>query len=254
MMNVSLVAYTPEPEKIIAAAAKMCYSSAKATDLLDGLDSAKIDNYIKMITSLGHESTIEHVSFTFAVEGVSRSLLAQLTRHRIASYSVKSQRYVREGSFEYVIPPEIEAIPEAKEIFLKLMIEDQAAYDELSDLLQKKHYETFLSNGIPEKKARQDAEKMAIEDARYVLPNACETQVLLTMNVRSLFHFFKLRCCMRAQWEIRELAEKMLKLCYAVSPALFSKAGPSCTYDECSEGKMCCGNQALMREKYGNLM
>jgi len=134
-----------------------------------------------------------------------------------------------------------------------MMQEDQAAYDVLSDLLYKKHYERLVKGGVSSDKAKTDAEKMAIEDARYVLPNACETKLMLTMNVRSLYNFFRLRCCMRAQWEIRELSEKMLALCYEVSPALFAKAGPSCTYGECSEGKMCCGNQKLMREKYAKI-
>ncbi|MDP4109132.1 MAG: FAD-dependent thymidylate synthase [Bacillota bacterium] len=253
MMQVSIISHTPEPEKIIAAAAKMCYSPAKAHDLLCDLDPEKIENYIKMLISLGHESTVEHVSFTFVVEGVSRSLLAQLTRHRIASFSVKSQRYVKEGSFEYVVPPEIKKIPEAREVYIKTMQEDQAAYDVLSDLLEKEHFERMLSEGMPENKARSAAQKAAIEDARYVLPNACETQLMLTMNIRSLYNFFKLRCCSRAQWEIRELAEKMLRLCYEVSPVLFTKAGPSCTYGECSEGKMCCGKQNVMREKYRDI-
>ena len=252
-MRVSLIAYTPEPEKLVAAAAKMCYSPAKARELLNDLDEEKIESFVRMLADMGHESPIEHASFTFAVEGVSRSLLAQLTRHRIASYSVKSQRYVKEGSFEYVVPPEIDSLPEAKEVYLKMMRDDQSAYDTLADLLEKKHYEKLLSEGLPEKKARASAEKMAIEDARYVLPNACETQLMLTMNARALHNFFRLRCCMRAQWEIRELAEKMLKLCYDVSPALFEKAGPSCTCGNCSEGKMCCGKQSVMREKYENI-
>ena len=118
MMTVRLIAHTPEPEKVVAAAAKLCYSDAHITDLLDGLDEEKTAKFLTMLSDLGHASPIEHASFTFGIEGVSRTLLAQITRHRIASFSVQSQRYVRLDDFRYVTPPEIEAIPEAKAAFL----------------------------------------------------------------------------------------------------------------------------------------
>lgn len=250
-INVKLLQYTPEPEKVISAAAKLCYSSSGVKDILNGLTEDKVEKFLSMLMDMGHESPIEHVSFTFGIEGVSRSLLAQITRHRIASYSVKSQRYVSEGQFEYVIPPEIEAIPEAKKLYIDTMEHDQKVYNELSDMLKKKHYEVFLSEGMDEKQAKSKAEKKAIEDARFVLPNSCETKMVVTMNARSLMNFFRHRCCNRAQWEIRELAYKMLMLVREVAPTLFKLSGPACLQGKCPEGKMSCGKQAEMKELYG---
>lgn len=252
-MNVKLIAYTPSPEQLISAAAKTCYSAADVNTLLDGLDEDKTKSYLTMLTEIGHESPIEHASFTFAIEGVSRSLLAQITRHRMASFSVQSQRYVREHGFEFVLPHEIEAVPEAKEAFLKAMEEDQKTYEKLTAILEERHRQVFLSEGFSEKEARRRAEKKAIEDARYVLPNACATKMVMTANARSLYNFFRLRCCNRAQWEIRELAEKMYRQVYAVAPTLFRKAGPSCTCGDCSEGKMSCGHPQAVREKYARI-
>lgn len=249
-MKVQLLSYTPDPEKLIAAAAKNCYSSTDVDSIMDGLTSEKIERFMQMLVDLGHESPIEHVSFTFAIEGVSRSLLAQITRHRIASYSVQSQRYVREHGFEYVIPPEIEKRPAAKAAFIRAMEEDQRVYEELTAALMEDHVEELLAQGIPEKEAHRRAEKMSIEDARYVLPNACTTRIVMTANARSLKNFFRLRCCNRAQWEIRALAEEMYRLCYAAAPVLFARCGPSCVDGACSEGKMSCGKAVEVREHY----
>ena len=249
-MKVQLLSYTPDPEKLIAAAAKNCYSSTDVDSIMDGLTSEKIERFIQMLVDLGHESPIEHVSFTFAIEGVSRSLLAQITRHRIASYSVQSQRYVREHGFEYVIPPEIEKRPAAKAAFIRAMEEDQRVYEELTAALMENHVEELLAQGIPEKEAHRRAEKMSIEDARYVLPNACTTRIVMTANARSLKNFFRLRCSNRAQWEIRALAEEMYRLCYAAAPVLFARCGPSCVDGACSEGKMSCGKAVEVREHY----
>lgn len=251
-MEVQLIQHTPDPEKTVAAAAKLCYSDAGAMEICNGLTEDKTEKFLSMLMSLGHASPIEHVSFTFAIEGVSRSLLAQITRHRIASYSVKSQRYVQEGCFAYIIPPEIEAIPEAKKIYMQTMENDQKAYDQLTDILKKKHTDDFLAQGMELKNAEKKAEKAAIEDARFVLPNACETKMVVTMNARSLMNFFAHRCCMRAQWEIRELADKMLEQVKQVAPTLFRLAGPSCVGGACPEGKMTCGNAVEMRKKYIN--
>ena len=129
-ISVTLLQYTPEPEKIVSAAAKLCYSSSGVENILDGLTEEKTDKFLSMLMDMGHESPIEHVSFTFGIEGVSRSLLAQITRHRIASYSVKSQRYVKEGQFEYIIPPEIESDPEAKKVYIRAMEDDQKTYNQ----------------------------------------------------------------------------------------------------------------------------
>ena len=139
MMTVRLIAHTPEPEKVVAAAAKLCYSDAHITDLLDGLTEEKTAKFLTMLSDLGHASPIEHASFTFGIEGVSRTLLAQITRHRIASFSVQSQRYVRLDDFRYVVPPEIEAIPEAKEAFLASMEEDAKRYLDLAHKLEEGH-------------------------------------------------------------------------------------------------------------------
>ncbi len=249
-MKVTLIQHTPDPEKIIAAAAKLCYSESNATDILVGLDEEKTAKFLRMLMNLGHESPIEHVTFTFAIEGVSRSLLAQITRHRIASYSVKSQRYVKEGMFEFITPPEIEQNPEAKKLFLETMEADQKAYDRLTEILFRKHYDALILAGTDEKTAKNKAEKAAIEDARFVLPNACETKMVVTMNARSLMNFFYHRCCTRAQWEIRDLANDMLKLVKEVAPTLFKTAGPSCVAGACPEGKMTCGRALEMRNTY----
>ncbi len=249
-MKVTLLQHTGDPEKIVAAAAKLCYSESGVDNILDGLTKEKTDKFLHMLMNLGHESPIEHVSFTFGIEGVSRSLLAQITRHRIASYSVKSQRYVKEGMFEYIIPPEIEQNEEAKKLFLKTMEDDQKAYDKLVEILFKKHFDGFVESGMDIKVAKTKAEKAAIEDARFVLPNACETKMVVTMNARSLINFFHHRCCMRAQWEIRALADAMLLEVKKVAPTIFEKAGPSCVSGPCPEGKMTCGLAAKMREKY----
>lgn len=250
MLKVQLLQHTPNAEQIVAAAAKLCYSSADISDVVEKLDAEKTEKFLRMLASIGHESPIEHVSFTFGIEGVSRSLLAQLTRHRIASYSVKSQRYVTEGAFSFVIPPEIEENEEAKQIYLAAMQRDQADYDKLTAILFEKHFASMLKDGLDEKDAKQKAQKKAIEDARYVLPNACETKLLATFNARSLHNFFAHRLCYRAQWEIRALAEEMLRLVKEVAPTLFERCAPPCVYGACPEGKMSCGKAQENRLKY----
>lgn len=217
-LKVKLIAHTPDADKVVAAAAKLCYSAADVDTLMDGLTADKVEAMCQKLADLGHESPIEHASYTFAVEGVSRALLAQLTRHRIASYSVQSQRYVDKSAFDYIVPPSIAANDKCMKM-----------YDRCMDILNL-YYSYFTSAGIP------------AEDARFVLPNACDTRIIFTMNARSLHNFFKLRCCNRAQWEIRAMADEMLKLCREVSPVLFRNAGPSCAVTgKCSEGAMCCG-------------
>lgn len=215
-MKVTLLSHTPEPEKLIAAAARLCYTSKEIDELLEGLTVEKVDKFIDKLTSLGHESPLEHVTFTFGIEGISRACSHQLVRHRIASYSQKSQRYVDENGFSYVIPKTI--IDAGMEgIYSSLMFQIEDIYKDLK------------AAGVPK------------EDARMVLPNACETSIIVTMNVRTLLNFFKHRVCNRAQWEIQELAIKMLVICKNISPKLFQKAGASCMYGSCSEGSMSCG-------------
>ncbi len=241
-MKVTLIAHTPEPEKIIAAAAKICYSDSNAETLLNNLDDEKVSRFINMLSDLGHESPVEHISFTFGIEGVSRTFLAQVTRHRIASFSVQSQRYVKQNNFVFITPPAIADNPEAAEIYQKSMQNAIEDYRKIADILELKYTDEFIADGMNEKAARSKAEKKAIEDARFVLPNACETKMVVTMNARSLMHFFELRCCERAQWEIHAVADEMLKLCCKAAPVLFKNAGPSCvSCGSCSEGKMSCG-------------
>ena len=253
MARVYLLTHTPNPEHCVASAAKLCYSSSNIADLRDNLTDEKAAQFVEMLSEIGHESPIEHASFTFGIEGVSRALLAQITRHRMASFSVKSQRYVREGAFEYITPPEIAAIPEALELYDEIMAEDQKKYDRLAEILKEKHIKTFLSEGKDQKTAERLAEKKAIEDARFVLPNSCETQMVMTMNARSLHNFFRHRCCKRAQWEIQDIANQMLELVCKVAPNLFKNAGPSCLCGKCPEGKMSCGKMIEVKEFYGRI-
>ena len=267
MLKVKIIAHTPEPDKVVAQAGKLCYSAVGVDEIAQKLTEEEIARYVNMLANIGHESPLEHVSFTFAIEGISRACTHQIVRHRIASYSQQSQRYVKLEQFEYIIPPAIEKNPEAKRIFIEAMERDQKAYDELVDLLLEdilidKHaadYGSCIKEVLKEnpdvapdrskvldlyaEKFFEDyrkAEKQAIEDARYVFPNACETKIVITMNARSLLHFFNVRCCNRAQWEIREMATEMLKECKKIAPALFKKAGPDCVYGKCGEGKMSC--------------
>jgi thymidylate synthase (FAD) len=249
-LKVKLIAHTPEPEKIVSAAAKLCYSRVGVDDIVENLTDENIQKFLNMLMDLGHESPIEHVSFTFAVEGVSRTLTHQLVRHRIASYSQQSQRYVKLEQFQYIIPHSIESIPEAREMFIKSMEESQNTYNKLVEILMEKHTRRLTEEGQSLDKARRTAEKMAIEDARYVFPNACETKVVFTMNARSLMNFFRHRCCSRAQWEIKELADEMLKEVIEVAPTLFKNAGPSCISGPCPEGSMTCGKIIEVRERY----
>ena len=250
-MTVTLLTYTPDADKLVASAAKLCYSKSDIPTLMENLTPEKIESFLTLLNDLGHASPIEHASFTFGIEGVSRALLAQLTRHRIASFSVQSQRYVDKSSFEYVMPPEIAAIPEAREEYIRAMEEDAAHYESIRRILIEKHTQTFLAEGIEEKEAKRMAEKKANEDARFVLPNSCDTKIIMTMNVRSLHNFFSLRCCRRAQWEIRELACEMLKLVRGVAPLLFAKAGPGCVRGKCQEGSYSCKKPDEVRRELG---
>ena len=239
-LKVVLIRYTPVPEEAIALAAKLCYSKSHISDLEVKVSSKDQSDFISCLLNMGHESVFEHASFTFGVEGVSRVLLAQLTRHRIASFSVQSQRYVSyENGFGYILPPAIEALgPEAVSTFQNQMQTIESWYTEW------------------QKKLGTSGER-SNEDARFVLPNACETRILMTMNARELRHFFSLRMCSRAQWEIRFMAEEMHRLCMETAPDLFADAGPACLRGKCPEGEKSCGLQeskrAARREMLENL-
>ena len=212
-MRVKLLAYTQNAEAICAAAGKSCYSERSSMELVDAPNPGKV---LGKIVGMGHHSVIEHAVFTFSIEGVSRSLTHQLVRHRVASFSQQSQRYVSMDKPTYVIPKTVEADPELKKEFERTMSEIWASYNRL-------------------------VEKIPPEDARYVLPNACTTNITITMNARELIHFFSLRCCNRAQWEIREMADRMLEICMEQSPVIFREAGPPCIRGPCPEGKKSCG-------------
>ena len=224
-MNIKLINHTPDPDRTVAAAARLCYSPVGVEQITEKMSDGDIQNFLGKLIEIGHFSPVEHVSFTFAAEGVSRALSHQLVRHRIASYSQQSQRYVKMDGFAYVIPPSVQKDPKAAEVFTRAMEEINEAYKRLADLV---HH----------------------EDARYVLPNACETKIVFTFNCRSLYNFFEHRCCERAQWEIRRLAYQMLGEVKKVAPLLFTKAGPPCTTRGiCPEGKMSCGRLDRLKEK-----
>jgi len=232
-MKARLIRFTPDPEEVLALAAKMCTSDAEMETLLAGVEGKDISKFLKRVIGVGHMSITEHCSFTFLIEGVSRALLAQITRHRIASFSVQSQRYVTQtDDFGYIVPPSIEALGE----------EAVAEFGQQMRTMQS-WYTAWLER-IGSDKA---------EDARFVLPNACQTRMIVTMNGRELLHFFQLRCCNRAQWEIRALAWEMLRQAKATAPTLFENAGPACLTGPCPEGKRSCGQAAAMKQRAKNL-
>ena len=228
-MKVALIRHTLSPEEVVALGARLCYSKARVDDLMERVSSNDQTNFVNRIMHMGHDSVLEHASFTFAMEGVSRVLLAQITRHRLASFSVQSQRYVSyEKGFGYIVPPKIEA----------LGADAVAEFEQQMDTIHQWYtsWQERLGNG-----------EGGNEDARFVLPGACETRMMVTMNVRELRHFLSLRMCTRAQWEIRELATRMHKLCMEVAPALFANAGPGCLRGACPEGEKTCGKLQQMR-------
>lgn len=233
MPSVTLLSWTPNPESVVAIAARVCYSTKEEVDqsIVDHTkayftgtteDKEKLEKknngFIRKLREMNHLSPFEHASFTFVIDGISRACSHQLVRHRIASYSQRSQRYVSEENFNLAIPTNINSDESLKKVYLQAVQTVHEAYKELTRL------------GVPQ------------EDARYILPNACETIIVVTMNARSLLHFFEQRMCHRAQWEIREVAEAMLELVRKVAPVLFEKTGAPCeTTGACPEGKMSCG-------------
>ena len=228
-MNIQLLTHTPDPEQVVAAAARLCYSDASIESLLER-DRTDQERLLRKILGLGHLSVLEHASFSFGIEGISRACSHQLVRHRLASYSQQSQRYVSHRErFAAVTPPSIAA--------------SSALASRYSGLLEEIHqvYGELLEAGIP------------AEDARFVLPNAAETKLIMTMNARELNHFFALRCCRRAQWEIRLMATEMLRLARRAAPLLFAEAGPGCLRGACPEGAMSCGEMLAVRQEFSEL-
>ena len=234
-LNVVLLRYTPEPEEVVAMAAKLCYSPSGVEELKEKIEAKDQAAFVEKLASVGHLSPIEHVSFSFGIEGISRACSHQLVRHRVASYSQQSQRYVKEEQFDYVIPPSIKQDPALMKEFEKCMAEAQENYTKVLKRLEKLGFKGESGQ----------------QDARYLLPNAAETKIVVTMNARELLHFFRVRCCNRAQWEIREMAERMLALVKGVAPTIFARSGPGCLYAACPEGKMTCGKIEEVRKKYG---
>lgn len=235
-LKVILLRHTPNPEETVAMAAKLCYSPSDITSLKDNIEVKDQKSFVEKLVRMGHMTPIEHSSFTFAIEGISRACSHQLVRHRVASYSQQSQRYVSEKTgFDYIVPPSIKADKELKLAFTAFMREAQKTYN-------------FIVEKLNEQGIKGEA---ANQDARFILPNAAETKIMVTMNARELLHFFRQRCCNRAQWEIRAMSEEMLKLVKKIAPTIFYKAGPGCLYAPCPEGDYTCGKIKEVRKKYG---
>lgn len=233
------------PERIVAAAGKLCYSKSDIKKIYNNLDDEKSASFIQMLNSIGHESPIEHISFTFGVEGISRTCSHQIVRHRLASYSQQSQRYVDlQNTFSFIMPEAIANNEKAKLLYEKSILADIDTYKEIVETLKNEY-----TNGITDPKEINKLTKKALEDARFALPNACETKIIITMNARSLLNFFKERCCNRAQWEIREVANQMLDICLEVAPNIFMKAGAPCVFGKCPEGEKTCGTKQKPRTR-----
>ncbi len=236
--RVRLIRYTGAPDELIASAARLCY--AQDTEMIFDQDAGRAEKFVGMLRDMGHMSPIEHAVFTFYIEGVSRAMTHQLVRHRLASYSQRSQRYVTHEGFDYIIPPQLKgrkvrdggAEVDAEKYFEETMEYMAGRYARLNDALGHKG-------------------ESSNEDARYVLPNACETRILMTINARVLLHFFEERLCLRAQWEIRGVAEQMLALVRKVCPSVFNGAGPKCIrLGKCPEKKMTCGQFEKIKKQY----
>ncbi|MCM8812553.1 MAG: FAD-dependent thymidylate synthase [Candidatus Omnitrophica bacterium] len=235
-LRVVVLEVSPQPVALIYAACRQCYSAEFAGDIFarPSPPAAEKEQFIRRIVASGHESPLEHVKFTFAVEGVSRALTHQLVRHRIASYSQQSQRYVQETQFDYILPPSIAADPLLQQEFTRAMAEIRQSYNRL--------LARYKECGVGGEQATQDA--------RFVLPQAAETKIVVTMNCRELIHFFQHRCCSRAQWEIRRLAGEMLRRCREILPCVFAGVEAKCAaLGYCPEGeKFCCGRYPVKEQ------
>ncbi len=210
-LRVSLLQHTPDPDRAVAIAGRLCYAPVSAADLKQAMSDEDVAKLVRILVRSGHHSALEHATFSFAVDGVSRACTHQLVRHRVASYNQQSQRYVTFGEGDsFVVPPSISGNAEAEAVFLQAMEDARLAYDKLVEL------------GLAEGRTRESVQ----EDARFVLPNAAETKIVVTMNARELRHFFQVRCCNRAQWEIRDLAWRMRGMVKELAPNLFERQRP----------------------------
>jgi thymidylate synthase (FAD) len=235
-LRLTLLYNTPDPDRAVAAAGRLCYAPVSAAELKETMSDEAVGKLVRGMVKSGHHSALEHAVFSFAVDGVSRACTHQLVRHRVASYNQQSQRYVNFSAADsFVVPPSIDANAEAKAIFLEAMTRARDAYDRLVEI------------GLTEGRGKEAVQ----EDARFVLPNAAETKIVVTMNARELRHFFRVRCCNRAQWEIRAMAWEMRSMVKAIAPALFEGSGPGCLYGTCPEGKMTCGKPYKAEEVDG---
>lgn len=228
--SVTVLAHSPDPERSVAAAARLCYSPRGVTELREALTDREVGELLERLLAMGHLSALEHATFTFGIEGISRACSHQLVRHRLASYSQQSQRYVKMGAVTAVTPPSIAADPEAASRF-------HVALEEIWAL-----YAKMVESGVP------------AEDARYILPNACETKIVVSMNARELRHFFQLRLCRRAQWEIRQMSVVLLRAVTPLAPRLFRGAGPGCLRGACPEGAFSCGRAEEVRSELSPLV
>ncbi len=228
-MKVRLINYTKDPEKIVAQSARLCYSALGIEELREKLSDESIIKLVKKIMKLGHYSVLEHAICTFAIEAIARVTSHQLVRHRLASFSQQSQRYVKidKEGFPYIVPKSIEKDEKLAKIFIN-------AVKELDGI-----YQLLLDHNIK------------AEDARYILPQAVTTKMIISANARELLHIFKLRCCNRAQWEIRKLAMNMLKEIKSIAPTIFENAGPPCVLGPCPEGELSCGKPWSKNEEEG---
>lgn len=237
-VKVILLQYTQYPEEVIAQAARLCYSQTPIRNLQNTISDAAQTDFITNLADMGHFSPFEHVSFTFGVEGISRACSHQIVRHRIASYSQQSQRYVSEQNFDFIIPESFNSQGLFKDATNKeACVCGKEWFSSIMGMIQQ-WYNEAIKRGIPK------------EDARFLLPNATETKIIITMNARELLHFFNVRCCNRAQWEIQAMATEMLRLSKSVAPNIFKMAGPRCISGECSEGKMSCGKMDEVRIRF----
>jgi len=240
--RVRLIRYTDAPGEIIASAARLCY--AKDTETIFSREPGRTEEFVRVLRDMGHMSPVEHAVFTFYIEGVSRAMTHQLVRHRLASYSQRSQRYVRHDGFDYVIPPQLRGKKvkegnievDAEKYFRKTMEYLAMRYARLNEAMGNKG-------------------ESSNEDARYVLPNACETKIMMTMNARELLHFLGERLCLRAHWEIRGVADQMLILAREVCPSVFEGAGPKCVrIGKCPEENMTCGEFEGIKRRYAKII
>ena len=261
-MKVVLLSHTPNPEQLIAASANVCYSNKTIDELMTDMTPEKAAALVQKLIDMGHESPLEHVTFTFAIEGVSRVLSHQLVRTRIGiAISQRSQRYISESGSGHTVPPLAQRDKQTQSEYNEYI---DAAFENYNSMTQAFTFDMIIDwskTNWKEFHAKQrdmdaydayewfkktypeltkDFKKKAQEDARYLLPNACHTSMVVTMNARALLNFFKLRCCRRAQNEINELAWEMRSLVQSTAPAVFEKSGPSCLFGSCSEGAYTC--------------